>query len=1198
MKKVKIITYVLFYFTIFGGLNIKAADVIEISPITNKILLVWFNEGHIDYGGIGDKNTEGRVLFYEYLNIDEATNKSNYSIISSDDPNYSTAKSPVNVGRKSKGRHFHKVDQAPQYLSWHFIYIEFPIELKSGRSYKLLLNNLAGNTNIFNFVYDERKIRSEAIHVTQAGFKPNDKKYAYISQFMGDFNSDEHENGGLNLDSYALNSFHLIDISNGNVVFNGSISLQKPKKDAETNIDMYGPYYNYTNADVWQCDFTTFTTPGRYKIYIDGIGCSYPFAIHDQAYRDAYYYAMKALFYQRSGIYKYVEEYDTIYPADYLSNKMFYDPVLDPRKHVSSDNFDKTKQVTGIWGWYHDAGDWDSYQWSTARTTAMLLMAYEMFPDNFYDGAVSNKWKRNNDDPWYDEGTNGIPDILDEAGWFIKFMRRAKDSLLASGYGTGGCPAYIGREAGSHTGTPSWNDSRDLAITKEDPGVTALYAGLAAWYASCLEHAGISSEKVNYWITDAEIAWQWAINNGVEDLFDNISLNEEPLFGLGCLYRATGKADYQTEFKNHFAIRYPDYFKSPYLDQIVSILYALLPTDHSNLDLVFQQTVSDKIKQDAYNGWQKNHENKGFRASHILNNQRPFQGAFNIPKTLYQAFVYKLEGTQEYYDAVKCIADYTLGGNQMNMVSMTGYGWNYDELIFHPDSWYLLDFNSMVYINPILNGYTSHGVHYTPDYFGWGFSSPNDEDFSRSSAYPVIWQKDGDPANMSMFPVGEARFFNRNSIAGSEFEVHVTCHNLAFTYGILAGNPAGYTPNKRPGLTLNLNDNDNIESDSTMTLSVSGSDDLARVEYYYDWHYIGASENSDANFSFDWKPYDYRITSGEYLITAKGFDEKGLSTVPTDEGDKNVFIKKTNYLYVSPGYLSFNYSSNIGQLCIDSDINWTLSENIDWLSAEKSNGYRGDTITINISENTDTIARSGNIVFSAENTEDVIITINQDGYVREVIISNITPSSCQSDVLIPGVKYYIDREYTVTEVPDVMYGEHFIRTSNNDKQNTSISYLNFTIDKESDLYIAYDHREAIPAWMNDWEKVPEIITVSDRYLNFFDLYRKHFNPGTITLGGAGTTSEGSMYIVVAVPDISTGNCNVKQLAPIVLYPNPGNGIFRVSGIIQEPLRVFNTTGQYVKSIDPGMQTLDISEFPDGMYFYFIDNSIVKFIKSQ
>ncbi|MGC9343284.1 MAG: glycoside hydrolase family 9 protein, partial [Bacteroidales bacterium] len=840
-------------------------------------------------------NTEGRLLYYDCLNIEEATNISNYIISSSDDPNYSTAKHPVIIGRKSKGRHFHRVDENPQFLSWHFIYIELPIELQSGKSYRLLLNNLAGNTNKFNFIFEEKKTRSEAIHVTQAGFKPNDKKYAYISQFMGDFNSEVHRNGGLNLDSYASKSFHLINLDSESVVYTGSISLQKSKIEAETDSDMYGPYNNYTNADVWQCDFSTFTTPGRYRLCVDNMGCSYPFSIDDQAYRDAYYYAMKALFYQRSGIYKYVEEYDTVYPAGFLDNKMFYDPSLDPREHVSTDNFDKTKQVSGIWGWYHDAGDWDSYNWRTAKTTAMLLMAYELFPDNFYDGAVANKWKRNKDDPWYDEGTNGIPDILDEAGWFIKFMRRAKDSLLASGYGSGGCPAYIGREAGSHKGIPSWEDERDLAITKEDPGITILYAGLAAWYAKSLEQAGVAMEEVNDWIADAEEAYQWAIKNGVEAMLDNKSLKEEPLFGLGCLFRATGKAEYQTEFMNHFAIRYSDYWKSPDLDQIVSILYGLLPPDHPNLNLDFQQSVSAKIKQDAYNAWQKNHDNKGFRASHIVNSQIPLHGALNIPKTLYQAFVYKLEGSQEYYDAVKCIADYTLGGNQMNMVSMTGYGWNYDEMIFHPDSWYLLDYNSMVYNDPILNGYTSNGAYRTPDFFGWGFKNSNDEDFSRSSAYPVIWQKDGDPGNNSIFPVSEARFFNRNSIAGSEFVIHQNCHNLAFTYGILAGNPVEYTPNRRPELSLNLNDNNSIKLDSAVILSVSGTEDLCRVEYYYDWHYIGASEDKSADFSFNWNPGDFEIDSGEHLITARGFDEKGLSTLPTDEGDKSVvFVNPPN----------------------------------------------------------------------------------------------------------------------------------------------------------------------------------------------------------------------------------------------------------------------------------------------------------------
>ncbi len=66
------------------------------------------------------------------------------------------------------------------------------------------------------------------------------------------------------------------------------------------------------------------------------------------------------------------------------------------------------------WGWYQDAGDWDSY-YTHLRVAQELLLVYEMGPGKFRDGELN-----------IPESGNGVPDILDEAAWLPRFCQRLR----------------------------------------------------------------------------------------------------------------------------------------------------------------------------------------------------------------------------------------------------------------------------------------------------------------------------------------------------------------------------------------------------------------------------------------------------------------------------------------------------------------------------------------------------------------------------------------------------------------------------------------------------------------------------------------------------------------------------------------------------------------------------------------------------
>jgi len=283
-----------FVFLILSPL--QASKFVEITPVTNKILLLHFNDGYVDHHELG-QTSNNDVTYNNPLDVNRAANRSTYIITSENDEYYKTGRNPVNVGRKSKGSDFtRKWTELRDYVSDHWVYLELPEPMQRGVEYSIRTGILAENGKAFTLVYDEYQLRSETVHVNQVGFVPNARrKYAYLSQWMGSM-------GRLSLDDFNDTPFHVYDINNEKTVYTGKIAL---RKDYETGGPDTGqsetPNQNYTGADVWECDFSGFKESGEYKIVVEGIGSSFPFKIDKDVYREAFITTCRGLFHHRCG---------------------------------------------------------------------------------------------------------------------------------------------------------------------------------------------------------------------------------------------------------------------------------------------------------------------------------------------------------------------------------------------------------------------------------------------------------------------------------------------------------------------------------------------------------------------------------------------------------------------------------------------------------------------------------------------------------------------------------------------------------------------------------------------------------------------------------------------------------------------------------------------------------------------------------
>jgi len=113
-----------------------------------------------------------------------------------------------------------------------------------------------------------------------------------------------------------------------------------------------------------------------------------------------------------------------------------------------------------------------------------------------------------------------------------------------------------------------------------------------------------------------------------------------------------------------------------------------------------------------------------------------------------------------------------------------------------------------------------------------------------------------------------------------------------------------------------------------------------------------------------------------------------------------------------------------------------------------------------------------------------------------------------------GTLVYADRNYTFTQIPEVLAGATHIRTYNDDKSGTEQDFLHFNINLPATLYLAYDGRATPPkALVEGMEKTDMAIRMSNG--ESFPVYRSNVNAGKVMLGGnkLGGSGGESMYQV-------------------------------------------------------------------------------------
>ena len=402
------------------------------------------------------ENIEGEPLL-DFLADEAAT----FSVSSTDDAAFVSPVRPLSVSRKS---HVNAWAQGPATVAVrHMLYLRLPKSLTPGKTYAIELGTLNTQQRRVELAFSPASVRSEAVHVNQIGLRPDDPdKQAFVSCWLG-------TGGTLKLP--VSFDFTLVEDVSGKVVFEGKGERHFPADKPE----LMARDANFNGTDVARCDFSAFNTPGRYRVVLEGVGCSYPFEIGSDTWRKAFVTQMRGLFHQRSGIelgppYTSYRKPRDMNPADgYRVTKTRY-RVVEGGGEAWKDIVagDTGEAVTGGWGGYHDAGDWNPRRVTHMRVTMASLEMLDLFPDTFAPLKL-------NIPP-----TPGLPDLLTEALFEFDCFRRLQQS-------DGGVPHGMESKADPLSGEVSWLNSFCSYVFAPDYAANWFYAATGARLARLLE---------------------------------------------------------------------------------------------------------------------------------------------------------------------------------------------------------------------------------------------------------------------------------------------------------------------------------------------------------------------------------------------------------------------------------------------------------------------------------------------------------------------------------------------------------------------------------------------------------------------------------------------------------------------------------------------------------------------------------------
>ena len=411
-----------------------ATKVLGLKVIDSQYLMVHFRDGEVHYRDngtgpsayLGHSFAEGDdtlLVFGERLKA-EAQQAALWQISSPDDKSFVSTQ-PLNVWRKSKPMN---TDHTLTSELDHWLFLQLPQPMKQGCTYQVNIpQGIGADKDQLSVCFDVWNAQSEAIHVNIIGYSPAEPVHAAdLYQWLGDGGQRDYRH-------WEGRKVYIYNVKTKKKQNVGTVKFWKSAADAAQEAGKKA----LIGTDVWNIDFKG-TTPGRYRLVVEDVGCSMDFDIASDIYFQPFRYSVRGYYYMRLGEPKdpvprqpqFIPETDpkglTVYKTDLtpwdkewrdLHTDVWDEPHFKP---VFASIFWQHRLPgnpvnTEVKGGHSDAFDWDRHLAHVSNIYDMLL-PYILSGGRLSDDNLSIR-----------ESGNGIPDIIDEARNEVDFFLSIRD---------------------------------------------------------------------------------------------------------------------------------------------------------------------------------------------------------------------------------------------------------------------------------------------------------------------------------------------------------------------------------------------------------------------------------------------------------------------------------------------------------------------------------------------------------------------------------------------------------------------------------------------------------------------------------------------------------------------------------------------------------------------------------------------------
>ena len=661
---------------LFSPLCIHATKFIKLSIIDKDYLMLQFRDGEVRYrdDGTGSSAYLGHTfvegddtlkVFGRRLNTSIAASTEEWTISSKDDSTFGNQKALM-VSRKSKPMN---TDNTLTSELDHWIFLQLPQSMKQGCAYSVTIpSGLNSDIKEAKVKFDIWNSRSEAVHVNILGYVPQEPlKAADLYLWLGDGGQRDYSSfEGKNVYLYNVNTKKSAKV--GKVAF--WMSADQHEKEANQK--------NMTGSDVWNIDFKA-SKPGRYRLVVEGVGCSMDFDIKNDIYFEPYHYSVRGYYYMRLG--------EPILPnISPVPRQPMFIPETDPvgltvyktdlhpwhpewrklRGDVWDEPHFKSAQESAFWqhrlpgnpvntevrGGHSDAMDWDRHLAHVSNIYDMLL------PYLLTNGRISE------DNLSIRESGNGIPDLIDEARNEVDFFLSIRDGEAYSQGVTNPTKEWsIMFQAGCTT-MAAWANAANCAILAEAFRIH----GDEKW--------------CQYYTDEAIKAFEFASRQKEQQLDDTQDIGSARMRGrdfrqmsAAFLYNVTGDTKWEDIMASESVVKNgstPIFMKgkNPYYQIWATAAYLTCPRERHYPELY--KNMKSSVD------WQANENNVNHmktRPSRRTANDPRWQVSENLHMVMLAHYITTNHIRKaELEKAMYMEASWGLGRNPSNTVEMTGLG--------------------------------------------------------------------------------------------------------------------------------------------------------------------------------------------------------------------------------------------------------------------------------------------------------------------------------------------------------------------------------------------------------------------------------------------------------------------------------------------------------------------------------------------